>query len=100
LIYLKLDWNALRAGGRGNTLCCEILKLSPQTEAQRFLQARAMDAINDAGKTRLLLFTNRGGSISIPFLIVLISWLTLIFASFSLFAERRRYIGRRGRTWK
>ena len=71
----------------GISLYNEILKLSPQTEAQHFLQARAMDAINDAGKTRLLLFTNGGGSIPIPFLIVLISWLTLIFASISLFAE-------------
>jgi hypothetical protein len=71
----------------GISLYSEILKLSPQTEAQRFLQARALDAINDAGKTRLLLFTSGAGSIPTPFLIVLISWLTLIFASISLFAE-------------
>lgn len=35
----------------------------------------------------MLLFTNAGGSIPIPFLIVLIGWLALIFASISLFAE-------------
>jgi hypothetical protein len=78
---------AFRAADAGVSLYDEILKLAPQTEAQRFLQARAMDAINDAGKTRLLLFTSGGGSIPTPFLIVLISWLTLIFASISLFAE-------------
>jgi hypothetical protein len=33
------------------------------------------------------LFTNAGGSLPVPFLIVLIGWLTLIFASISLFAE-------------
>jgi hypothetical protein len=71
----------------GISLYDEILKLSPQTDAQRFLQARALDAINDAGKTRLLLFTNGGGSIPVPFLVVLVGWLTLIFASISLFAE-------------
>jgi hypothetical protein len=71
----------------GISLYDEILKLSPQTDAQRFLQARAVDAINDAGKIRLLLFTNGGGSIPTPFLVVLVSWLTLIFASISLFAE-------------
>jgi Protein of unknown function (DUF4239) len=76
-----------KAADAGVSLYDEILKLSPKTDAQRFLQARAMDAINDAGKTRLLLFTNGGGSIPTPFLIVLISWLTLIFASISLFAE-------------
>jgi Protein of unknown function (DUF4239) len=71
----------------GISLYNEVLKLSPETDAQRFLQAKAMDAITDAGKIRLLLFTTAGGSIPIPFLIVLIGWLTLIFASISLFAE-------------
>ena len=33
------------------------------------------------------MFTNAGGSIPAPFLFVLIGWLTLIFASISLFAE-------------
>jgi ABC-type multidrug transport system fused ATPase/permease subunit len=65
----------------------EILKLSPRNEAQRSLQARAIDASNDLAKTRLLLFAKAGGSIPMPFLVVLISWLTIIFASFSLFAD-------------
>jgi hypothetical protein len=65
----------------------EILKLSPRSEAQRSLQARAIDTSNDLAKTRLLLFAKAGGSIPMPFLVVLISWLTIIFASFSLFAD-------------
>ena len=65
----------------------EILKLSPRNEAQRSLQARAIDATTDLGKARLLLFAKAGGSIPWPFLVVLISWLTIIFASFSLFAR-------------
>jgi hypothetical protein len=65
----------------------EILKLSPRNEAQRSLQARAIDASNEPAKTRLLLFAKTGGSIPMPFLVVLISWLTIIFASFSLFAD-------------
>jgi hypothetical protein len=64
-----------------------ILKLSPQNEAQRSLQTRAIDASNDLAKARLLLFTNAGGSIPLPFLVILIFWLTIIFASFSLFAD-------------
>jgi hypothetical protein len=71
----------------GMSLYDEVLKLSPGTETQRFLQARAMDAITEVGKTRLLLFTSAGGSIPVPFLIVLVGWLTLIFACISLFAE-------------
>ena len=65
----------------------EILKLSPRNDAQRSLQARAIDASNDLAKTRLLLFVSTGGSIPMPFLVILISWLTIIFASFSLFAD-------------
>jgi Protein of unknown function (DUF4239) len=65
----------------------EILKLSPRNESQRSLQARAIDASTDLAKTRLLLFAKAGGSIPMPFLVILISWLTIIFASFSLFAD-------------
>jgi hypothetical protein len=65
----------------------ELLKLSPRTEAQRSLQARAIDASTDVAKARLLLFANSGGAIPMPFLVVLISWLAILFASFSLFAR-------------
>jgi Protein of unknown function (DUF4239) len=65
----------------------EFLKLQPRNESQRSLQARAMDTSNDLAKTRLLLFATAGGSIPMPFLMILISWLTVIFASFSLFAD-------------
>lgn len=35
----------------------------------------------------MLLFAQTGNSIPMPFLVVLIFWLTIIFASFSLFAK-------------
>ena len=75
------------ASALGLSLYSELLKLTPKTDVQRFLQARANDTLIDIGKTRLLLFTNAGGTIPIPFLIVLVGWLALIFASISLFAE-------------
>jgi hypothetical protein len=65
----------------------EILKLSPRNEIQRAIQARAIDATAELGKARLLLFAKAGASIPIPFLVVLVSWLTILFASFSLFAD-------------
>ena len=46
-----------------------------------------MDNLVEIGKTRLLLFATANGSLPIPFLIVLVGWLALIFASISLFAE-------------
>jgi len=65
----------------------EILKLSPRNETQRSLQARAIETSNELAKTRLLLFAKAGGSIPMPFLVVLVSWLAIIFVSFSLFAD-------------
>ena len=64
-----------------------ILKLSPQNDAQHSLQAKAIDTTNDIGKARLLLFAGTEGGIPMPFLVVLVSWLAIIFASFSLFAD-------------
>lgn len=65
----------------------EIQALAPQTDLQRSLQARAVQAATDLAQTRLLLFAESGSSIPLPFLGVLALWLIIIFASFSLFAS-------------
>ena len=66
----------------------EILKLAPQNERQRSLQASAISTLQELGKMRLLLFAEAAGTvIPMPFLVVLIFWLAIIFASFSLFAN-------------
>ena len=44
-------------------------------------------AVAVGDKTRLLLFAEAGMAIPIPFLVVLIAWLAIIFASFRLFAD-------------
>jgi len=38
-------------------------------------------------RTRLLLFTEKDDALPMPFLVVLVFWITIIFASFSLFAR-------------
>jgi hypothetical protein len=65
----------------------KILELSPQTEAQRALKARAVQLTTDVAQTRLALFVQSDNSIPMPFLVVLVFWLTIIFASFSLFSR-------------
>jgi hypothetical protein len=66
----------------------EILKLPSQNETQRALQASAISTLQELGKMRLLLFAEAAGTvIPMPFLVVLIFWLAIIFASFSLFAD-------------
>jgi hypothetical protein len=72
--------------GRYEGLYDKIQDLSPKTEVQRALQAQALKIATDIGQSRWALFAQRGSSIPIPFLVVLVFWLTIIFASFSLFA--------------
>jgi hypothetical protein len=66
----------------------KIEALAPQTETQRELRGQAESLALDVGRTRLLLFEHLGTSIPVPFLVVLVFWLCLIFASFGLFAPR------------
>jgi hypothetical protein len=65
----------------------ELERLSPNNDTQRSLQSRAIQAFAEGAQTRLQLFTQTGGSIPVPFLIILVFWLSTIFASFTLFAR-------------
>jgi hypothetical protein len=73
--------------GRYEGLLEKIQELSPRNDAQRTAQAQALKTLIDTGQTRWLLLSQRGSSIPLPFLVVMVSWLTLLFASFSLFAS-------------
>src|ERR1700738_3239880 len=75
------------ASAASDAFYAKLQELSPQNESQRSLQARAIQTSTDIAQTRLLLFTQTDNSIPMPFLVVLIFWLTIIFASFSLFAR-------------
>jgi hypothetical protein len=63
-----------------------IQALSPQNEAQRALQGQALRIAIELGGTRWLLSAQRAGSIPMPFLVILVFWLVIIFVSFGLFA--------------
>jgi len=69
-------------------LAVKIEELSPQNDMQRSLRSQALTTAQDVGRTRLLLFENLGSSIPLPFLVGLVFWLCIIFASFGLFARR------------
>lgn len=65
-----------------------IRQLTPTRDAQRDLQSRAQQLTGDLARTRWLLVARAGSSLSAPLLVVLVSWLAAIFASFGLFAPR------------
>ena len=65
-----------------------ITALKPADEAQRFVQARALQLLGSLGDTRLLLSEQARTAISWPFLVVLVFWLAMLFVGFGLFARR------------
>jgi hypothetical protein len=83
-IHLATPFEASREAEAFNR---QLQQLSPQTETQRSLHARTLKVSTEMWRTRLLLFTERDEAIPMPFLAVLVFWLTIIFVSFSLFAS-------------
>ena len=70
------------------TLQDELRALEPTSEAQRWLQSRALQVSGDLAQTRWKLAVQNGSAIPRPFLIVVVAWLAFLFASFGLFAPR------------
>jgi Protein of unknown function (DUF4239) len=70
------------------TLYIKIQQLSPKDNTQTSLQAQALSVANTVGQTRWLMYEQNAGSVPFPLLAVLVSWLTIIFISFGLFAPR------------
>jgi hypothetical protein len=60
--------------------------LSPSNDTQRSLQSQATSIAMDIGKTRWLMYEQATGSVSLPLLVILVLWLSVIFVSFGLFA--------------
>ncbi len=60
--------------------------LTPQTEAQRTSKAQALSLALELSRARWLMFEQEAQSIPLPFLVVLVCWLALIFVSFGLYA--------------
>jgi hypothetical protein len=77
----------LQAQREGEELLDRVANLSPKTDAQRVSQSRAVQLAETVGETRLLLGEQERGSLSWPFLVVLVFWLAVLFAGFGLFVR-------------
>jgi len=65
-----------------------IQELSPKNDAQRSFKIQALSILSDVAQTHWLMFQQRGSSLSTLFLVTVVSWLTIIFISFGLYAPR------------
>jgi hypothetical protein len=61
-----------------------IRSLSPKTDMQRFVQARALEVSGNIAEAHWLIVETDGEGLPLPFLITLIFWLALLFATFGL----------------
>jgi hypothetical protein len=69
-----------------------IAALTPANDAQRALKVRTELAGAEIARTRLLMFSDGEPAILTPFLLILIFWLAVVFASYSLFVEQGRIV--------
>ena len=69
-----------------NTMYGVVQELAPHDEAQRKLKEQAATLAIDLGQLRSLLVAQAVPSISTPMLIILVSWLAIIFLGFSALA--------------
>jgi len=65
-----------------------ILQLASSNDTQRKLQSEALSICMQLARQRMLLFEQAGSALSMPLLVVLVFWLSIIFLSFGLFAPR------------
>jgi len=65
-----------------------VLQLSPRDEGQRTLKAEVLRSSLEIGRIRASTLARESTSIPVPFLVILVFWLTTLFAGFGLFATR------------
>ncbi len=82
---------AVTASGSGQvvleTVQEQLCQLSPRTDAQRWLQSQALQVSSELAEGRWLLIEQLGQrTLPMPFFVMLVLWLILIFTSFGLFS--------------
>lgn len=72
----------------GEQIVRQMLALTPQSAAQEWYKARALDLSTQMLQARWIVFGATQASPPSLFLVVVIAWLTVLFGSFGLFAPR------------
>jgi len=81
-----LQSTPFKAAAEGETFYGRVQQLQPSDDIQRGLKDRIVQVTNDLVQSRFLLFSHLGSAIPIPFLAVLLLWMVILFAGFSLMA--------------
>lgn len=86
----SIDLDPLHSGASSGAegLADAIRNLTPSNDSHRALQSRALDLSEALLQARWLVLACTETSVPVPFLVILLFWLTITFASFGLFAPR------------
>ena len=86
---VRLDASPMAERSAAEEVENQILRLSPETDAQRWLKSEALKVTDEVFRTRSrLLGSAGGGAVQRTFLTVVIFWLSMAFASFGLGTPR------------
>jgi hypothetical protein len=69
-----------------------IRALTPENDSQRALKQQAMQIGNDLAELRWILFERADSSLPTVFLVVLVFWFTMLFATFGMLAPYNRTV--------
>jgi hypothetical protein len=76
----------LELGTVGNEVMLEKIQgLSPENNLQRTIQSQALNLAMNLGQTRWLMFEQGVNSVSKPMVVVMVSWLAIIFMTWGMF---------------
>jgi hypothetical protein len=82
----KAGLRALEAATGLENIQRKLRELSPANDSQRLLQSQALQISGEVAQGRWLLIEQSQSTLPTPFLVVLVFWLVVLFASFGLFA--------------
>ena len=83
---------ALQNGMTLSDIQVMLFKLTPKDEEQHWHKSRALDISGKLAEDRWLLLEKAKSSLPIPFLVVLVIWLGILFSIFSVYAPRNKTV--------
>jgi len=84
----RADLRAFEASTSGRELISILYDLKPANDSQRLLQSQALQLGNDLLQSHWLIIEQSQSELPTPFLVVLLCWLTILYATYGLFAPR------------
>jgi len=76
------------SGAQMNEFLREVTGLPAQNETQRFLKAEALKLVADLAQARFQMYVQGSSELPLPFLVVVVVWLSILFAGYGLVAAR------------